>query len=117
MSDNDFLERRRYRRVNVSIPVKYREVNSDEIIESTKILHDTECVNISRGGMQILTQDEWKKEEDKLIEAMFVMSGRNIRLIAHAAWSCYDASIKKFRTGVEFIAIKSGDLEVIGQIA
>jgi len=117
MSDNDFLERRQYRRVNVRIPVRYREINSDEIIVSKKILQNSECLNISRGGMQLITGDGWEKQDDKLIEAEFIMSGRNIRLIAHIAWSVFDSQIKKFRTGVEFIAIKSGDLEVIGQIA
>jgi c-di-GMP-binding flagellar brake protein YcgR len=117
MSDDYYIERRQYKRVNVSIPVRYREITSEEIIESGKKQHASECVNISRGGMQLVMDSGREKEDDKLLEAGFVISGRNIKLIAHISWTCFDSNINKFRTGLEFIAIKSGDLEVIGQIA
>lgn len=117
MSFKDPIERRRYKRVNVSIPVRCREIATEEITRSGKMLRVTECVNISRGGMQLLTDEGWSQADDRLIEAEFVMSGRKMRLIAHIAWTHFDAQLKKTRTGVEFIAIKSGDLEVIGQIA
>ena len=117
MSDKDFIERRQHRRVNVSIPVRYREVNSGGTVLSKKILQQSECVNISRGGMQLITQGGWEKHDDILIEAEFMLSGRNIRLIAHITWAKPDPGSEKFRTGFEFIAIKNGDLEVIGQIA
>lgn len=117
MSDNNKVDQRKYRRVNVNIPVKYREIDVDEIIVSGKSLKASECVNISRCGMQLLTDAKWDREEDQLVEAEFVMSGKVIRIIADIAWTGFDSQINKFRTGVEFIAIKSGDLEVIGQIA
>ena len=117
MSDNDFSERRRYRRVNVSIPVRYREIGSDEIIESSRIFTASECSNLSRGGMQLVTDDCCEKTEDRLFEAEFVLSGKKVKLIARVAWLGFDSLIKKCRMGLEFIAVKSGDLEVIGQIA
>ncbi len=116
MSGKDHPERRRCRRVNVKIPIHYREINSNEIIRSVRTMRASECVNISRSGMQFIAGEGWRKQADRLIEAEFIMSGRRIRLIAHIAWSGFDSRLKKFRSGAEFIAIKSGDLEVIGQI-
>jgi c-di-GMP-binding flagellar brake protein YcgR len=117
MSEEDFLDRRKYRRVNVNIPVKYRVISSDDISSVERLSRNSKCVNISRGGMQIVTEEEWEANDEKLIEAEFIMSGRKIRLIAHVVWAGYDSAVKKYRAGMEFIVIKSGDLEVIGQIA
>ncbi len=117
MSDEDFIERRQYRRVKVNIPVRYREIVSDDYTRSGRLPNSSSCVDISRGGMQLLTDSPCCNSGGKLLETEFVMSGRKIRIIACVAWSKFDGNIKKFRSGVEFIVIKSGDLEVIGQIA
>lgn len=114
---SEYIERRKYERINVNIPIKYREIISDDIITREILLCNSRCINISRGGMRILTAEKWSGNEDRLVEAEFVMSGRVIRLIARVVWESFDSSTGMNRSGIEFIVIKSGDLEVIGQIA
>jgi c-di-GMP-binding flagellar brake protein YcgR len=113
---NIYIERRKYKRINVSIPVKYREVTSDSVAAHGELIHDLRCVNISRSGMQIISDEKWSGKDECLIEAEFIMSGRVIRLIARVVWKIFDNSIGMHKSGIEFIVIKSGDLEVIGQI-
>jgi c-di-GMP-binding flagellar brake protein YcgR len=113
---SEYIERRMYGRVNVNIPVKYREIISDRITAPEMLNQDSRCVNISRGGMQLITGRKWVGTDESLVETEFIMSGRAIRIIGRVVWHVSDPS-GMCRSGLEFIVIKSGDLEVIGQIA
>jgi c-di-GMP-binding flagellar brake protein YcgR len=117
MKRNELFERRKHKRVRVKIPVACRELLSDDIAGSVRPMSRSECVDISRGGMQIVKEKPWESPGEKLLETEFVLSGRAIRLIAHIVWNRFDAAAQKYRSGIEFIVIKNGDLESIGSIA
>jgi c-di-GMP-binding flagellar brake protein YcgR len=117
MKKNELFERRRHRRVKVNIPVKYKEILSDEISSGGRRELESECMDLSRGGMQLVTNDAFHDSDEKLLETEFVLSGTDIRLVAHIVWNKYDVELKKHRTGVEFIVVKNTDLEAIGTIA
>jgi c-di-GMP-binding flagellar brake protein YcgR len=117
MNRNELFERRKHRRVRVNIPVKCREVLSNEASHNNRPAMQSRCEDLSRGGMKIITEHSLESSSEKLIEAEFTLSGRMVRLIAHVVWCVFDEAIKKHRTGVEFVVIKSTDMEAIGQIA
>jgi c-di-GMP-binding flagellar brake protein YcgR len=72
--------------------------------------------DISKGGMQIITDKAWLETGDRLIELECTLMNRDISVIAHVVWFVYDKKIQKYRSGVEFIVIKSGDIEAIGNL-
>lgn len=117
MKKNELFERRRHRRVKVNIPVKYREMLSDEVSPAGRHEMASECVNLSRGGMQLATSAALQESDEKLLETEFVLSGRDVRLVAHIVWNKFDPETKKYRAGVEFIVVKNADREAIGTIA
>jgi c-di-GMP-binding flagellar brake protein YcgR len=117
MKKNELFERRRHRRVKVNIPVKCREILSDEVSPGGSHELVSECINLSRGGMQLVTNNAFHNCDEKLVETEFVLSGKDVRLVAHIIWNKLDAETQNYRAGVEFIVIKSGDMEAIGTIA
>lgn len=113
MARNELFERRKYRRLKVEVPVKHREVLSDDFISENRSLSASSAINISKGGMQIITDAAWTETGDRLIETEFNVNGRDIKVVSHIVWVALDSAIKKYRSGLEFIMVKSGDLEII----
>lgn len=116
MKRNELFERRKHRRVKIEAPAKHREVISDDFINEGRSFSPCVSVDMSKGGMQILTDEAWLDTGDRLVEIEFSMMGRAIKAIAHVVWFAYDDKLKKYRSGAEFIIIKSGDLELIGNL-
>lgn len=116
MSRNELFERRKYRRVAVDVPAKYREVITDDFIGDNRALVESQTVNVSKGGMQLITDRAWAESGDRLIELEFTIMNREIRIIAHVVWFYHDSKTNKYISGAEFVVIKSGDVEVIGNL-
>ena len=117
MARNELFERRKYRRIKVDMELKFHEIITDSFFNEKGGPGCSRIIDISRGGMQILTENAWNEGGDKLIEAEFNIAGKPIRLIAHVVWSMYDDKLKMYRSGAEFIVVKSGDLDVIAEMA
>jgi c-di-GMP-binding flagellar brake protein YcgR len=116
MVRNELFERRKHRRVKIEVPARYREVLADDFINEKRVLEESYAANISKGGMQLITRSAWAETGDRLIEIEFSVMNREIRIIAHVVWFAYDNKTAKYRSGIEFVVIKSGDVEVIGNL-
>jgi c-di-GMP-binding flagellar brake protein YcgR len=116
MIKNELFERRKHRRVKIEVPSKYREVLADDFINEKRPLEESHAINISKGGMQLVTDRAWAETGDRLIELEFSVMNRDIRIIAHVVWFARDDKADKYRSGLEFVVIKSGDVEVIGNL-
>ena len=116
MVRNELFERRKHRRVKVEVPSRYRDVLADDFINEKRGLEDSYAINVSKGGMQLVTDRAWAETGDRLIELEFSVMNHDVRIIAHVVWFCRDEKAGKYRSGVEFVVIKSGDVEVIGNL-
>jgi c-di-GMP-binding flagellar brake protein YcgR len=116
MKRNELFERRKHRRVKIEARARYRQVLADDFINDKRALEESFAVNISKGGMQLITGSAWAETGDRLIELEFSVMNREISIIAQVVWCVYDNATGKYRSGVEFVVIKSGDVEVIGNL-
>jgi c-di-GMP-binding flagellar brake protein YcgR len=116
MMRNELFERRNHRRMKVEVPAKFREVQADDFINEKCDMADSSAVNLSKGGMQLVTDRAWAETGDRLVEIEFNVMNRDIRIIAHVVWFARENTTGKYRSGVEFVVVKSGDAEVIGNL-
>ena len=107
------IQRRHYFRLNISLPVRYREFDpllkeddeQHEYIESTTI-------DISGGGISIVTDE--KLENDNLIECKIILpDNKDIPFIGKIIRSekLFDVNPEKYRNAIKFIAIENKNKE------
>ncbi|MFW6210849.1 MAG: hypothetical protein ACOC4H_01885, partial [bacterium] len=57
--------------------------------------------------------DEEVESIDRLMRVEFKIKGINVRIIANIIWSKFDDSLKKYRSGVEFMMIRDDDMHIL----
>ena len=108
---NLFVEKRAHPRVSIKIPVKYRVVEDlagiQSIIEMRKTEAHTESLDISLGGMYIVSDQPLGV--GSILHLDITLLGRERRLTAfgEVVWS------KDSGAGLHFMMIKHEDLEAL----
>ncbi len=114
-----FVERRKYKRVDKKFKVNYKLVSAQNEIQNIKqeaFKKEVESANISVGGIQLIGENELQKEQILRIE--FKPEGKEEPIItfAEVRWCAKDASLNKFRTGIEFLVLKEEDKNFIAKL-
>jgi c-di-GMP-binding flagellar brake protein YcgR len=114
-----FSEKRAHKRVSKKNTVAFEIISSPSKIKKTRKLKERKIAdyfNISAGGIGIVTDEDIFPEQ--IIEIEFVLEGKDKPVTAYARVksSNYDDKINKCRAGIEFLAIKEKDKDLIKNI-
>jgi len=114
-----FSDKRAYKRVSKKFVISYEIMCSTSGIKKTasqKEKRIADCLNLSVGGIGLITDENLSPEQ--IIEIEFVLEGkeRPITTCAEVKWSKRDDKINKYRAGIEFLAIKEEDKNLIKKI-
>jgi c-di-GMP-binding flagellar brake protein YcgR len=117
-NEKSAVERRKYKRVAVKIPVEYElfRALSQALIAKNKATRFTAVSeNISAGGIQIITELDLQQEQ---IVKLKILHENSPKMCAHAIvrWSAYDKSAGRFRVGLEFFYLKDECREFINEL-
>ncbi|HDQ25130.1 MAG TPA: PilZ domain-containing protein [bacterium] len=114
-----YVERRKFKRIDANIRVKYRVVSApSEIADIKKQVEraEVESANISLGGIQLIDDEEIAAEQILRIEMSTDKKPDPIITFAEVRWSAKDSSIGKYRTGIEFLVLKDEDKALIEEM-
>ncbi len=114
-----FVERRRYKRIDKSLTVKYKVVSLPaEITEIKKAAakSTTETINISLGGIQLIDDEELVPEQILRIEMTPEGRSEPVITFAEVRWCAKDNRAGKYRCGIEFLVLKDEDKNLIEEI-
>ena len=101
------LERRKYPRFTVNLPIEYHRLDS-----STR--YTGQVLNASEGGLLLYLPEQMEMGQDLKIKLFFTSGGElnTVELLAQVVWT--DIHLGKgwgdYRTGVKFIDISSENL-------
>jgi len=101
------IERRKYRRAPVRLPVEYYRTDSP-------INQNGQALDASEGGLQILFQEQMEMGQNLKLK-LFFSSGTEvnaIEMLAEVVWMNTDLAEdeKQYRTGVKFTNISQEDM-------
>ena len=114
-----FVERRRYKRVDKKIKVTYKVVSLPKDVKEIKKKIEkniVETINISVGGIQLISSEELSPEQILRIELETGKKTESIITFAEVRWCAKDNYINKHRVGIEFLVLKDEDREMIEEI-
>jgi c-di-GMP-binding flagellar brake protein YcgR len=112
-----FSEKRVHKRILKIFVITYQIMSSTsgitEYTEETKI---ADCLNLSAGGIGLITNENLSAGQ--LIEIKFVLEGTEKTIItcAEIRWAKLDNKINKCRAGIEFLALKEEDKNLIKKL-
>jgi c-di-GMP-binding flagellar brake protein YcgR len=118
-AQESFAERRKYKRVELRVPIEYKVKSiMPNFIETKKPAEKraAETANISLGGIQII--DDIAPACGQIVSLAFRPGGleRDIRAFARVRWADFDDRIKKYRIGLEFYYLHDDDSKMISGI-
>jgi c-di-GMP-binding flagellar brake protein YcgR len=107
-TDKTGEERRKYKRVNLNVPVEYeifRALSQSLVTKDKAMKYEALCENISAGGIQLISDIDMQPEQ--ILKLKILHSGEP-RINAHATvrWSAFDKRLGKYRIGLEFYYLK-----------
>ncbi|MCX8093890.1 MAG: PilZ domain-containing protein [Candidatus Goldbacteria bacterium] len=107
-----YIEKRKFKRVIKSFPIKYKLMPKDNIIESKK--NEGKTKDISLGGVRI--EGEIIGNVDDIIRIEFTLKDNDNPIITFAEikWIKEINGIPQF--GVEFLTLKNEDKQIIEQL-
>jgi len=114
-----YVERRKYKRIDRRIEVKYKVVSLPSEVNDIKKAAEkatTQTINISIGGIQLIDDDELLSEQILRIEMKLGAREEPVITFAEVRWCAKDSSIGKYRCGIEFLVLKDEDKELIQEI-
>lgn len=114
-----YVEKRKFKRVDKRITVTYKVVSMPAELEKIKnaaTKNQTETVNISCGGIQLIDDYALSPEQIVRLEIKLENNSNMIVTFAEVKWSAKDENIKRFRTGIEFLVLKEEDKAAIEEI-
>ena len=109
-----FSEKRMYKRVSKNFVITYQILSSAaKIAEYSEEGKIADCFNLSAGGIGLITVENLS--EGQIIEITFILENneRSITTCAEVRWSKHDDKISKCRAGIEFLAFKEEDKNLI----
>lgn len=114
-----FSDKRAYKRVSKNFVITYKIICStskSKKITSQKEERIADCLNLSAGGIGLITDENLSPEQ--IIEIEFILEGkeRPITTCAEVKWSKRDNKINKYRAGIEFLALKEEDKNLIKKL-
>jgi c-di-GMP-binding flagellar brake protein YcgR len=112
-----FSEKRTYKRMSKNFAITYQIMSStSEITEYSEEGKIADCLNLSTGGVGLITDENLSVGQ--IIEIKFVLEGkgRSITTCAEVRWAKHDDKINKYREGIEFLALKEEDKNLIKKI-
>ena len=117
-NEKSVVERRKYKRVAVKIPVEYelfRAISQAVIAKNKAARFTAVSENISAGGMQIITELDQPQEQ---IVKLKILNENSPRMCAHAMvrWSAFDEDAGRFRVGLEFFYLKDECRDFISEL-
>ena len=89
-------ERRRWPRVDVHLPIRFREVGE---FSSSPI--DAETQDVSEGGIKF-SSDKFLPKNSKLVVNLNLNDVSSMKATVKIVWSARDAHTNMYETGVEF---------------
>ncbi len=114
-----YVEKRKFKRVDKRITVKYKVVSMPAEVEKIKtaaVKNQTETANISVGGIQLIDDTPLSPEQIVRLEIKLDTHPNPIVTFAEVKWSAKDDNIKRYRTGIEFLVLKEEDKAAIEEI-
>ena len=97
----DGIERRQWSRVDMNVPLKFREVG-----EFSRSPLDSETRDISEGGIRFAT-DKFLPKDSKLVVNMDLNDIPVVKATVKVVWSVRDSHTNMYEIGVEFDTIPS----------
>ncbi len=92
----DGMERRRWPRVNLALPMRYRGVG-----EFGQLPMDSEVKDISEGGIRFAC-DRFLPKDSKLVVNLNLIDISNIKATVKVVWATRDSHTNRYEVGVEF---------------
>jgi len=107
------IQRRHFFRLNISLPVRYREHNpiQKEDVKQQKYA-ETTTIDVSGGGISIITDEKF--EFDKAVECQLLLpDNKEIPFIGKVVRSekLYDVNPDKYKTAIKFSAMENKNKE------
>lgn len=97
----DGIERRRWPRVQVELPIKYREIGVFNHLPS-----DSETRDISEGGIRFFS-DKFLPKESKLVVSLNLQDIVGVKATIKVVWTSRDARTNMYQVGAQFDNIPS----------
>ena len=94
-------ERRQWSRVDIRLPIKFREVG--EFISSPI---DSETQDVSEGGVKF-NSEKFLPKDSKLVISLNLTDVSGVKATVKVVWSTRDSHTNMYETGVEFDNIPS----------
>lgn len=101
MMDYSGAERRRWPRVNLNLPIRFREVG-----EFSHSPLDSETKDISEGGARFQT-DKFLPKDSRLVISIDLTDEPGVKATVKVVWSVRDPHTNMYEIGVEFDTIPS----------
>jgi len=107
-----YVEKRKFKRVEKSFPIKYKLMPKDNLIESKK--NEGQTKDISIGGIRI--EGEAIGDIDDIIRIEFITENKDksITTFAEIKWIKEIDGVQQF--GVEFLTLKNDDKAIIEKL-
>jgi c-di-GMP-binding flagellar brake protein YcgR len=102
MLKGGFMEKRKYRRLDCSMPAHYRKIGKIESEDNNALTR-----NVSEGGVRIVV-DEYIPANTRLALVLsFPFKNKKIRTFSKVVWSKRHSIITRYDLGIQFIDITS----------
>jgi c-di-GMP-binding flagellar brake protein YcgR len=109
------MEKRKFQRVPVAFFLRYHSSGTCDCDAVVGVeARRAAVINISEGGLGLLTEDPIPEETKLDLEFHLEDQGKPLSVISAVGQVCYNilsADRKKYHTGIEFIMIKEKDRE------
>jgi c-di-GMP-binding flagellar brake protein YcgR len=114
-----YIDRRKHRRVQTKLHVTYKVMSGEEFdikLSEPEKKHSVETDDISTSGLQLLCDEELKKDSIVRLDVEVNHAGENIATFAEVRWIRRDQAINKFRIGLEFLVVKEDHIVIIKKL-
>ncbi len=108
MNMGDGADKRRHKRVEVEVPVKYKVINRKvvkELVDAKQLFDDGKSINISMSGISLTTRLALNKGDYLKMEMSLPRSQRLTRALAEVMWVTQDPGAEGHRAGIRFLII------------
>lgn len=115
--DEIYIERRKHKRFKKQLRASYRLIARDELesdIEPKKI--KGESVDISTSGIQLICDENIRKDNIIKIDIEIPMEKTLIETFAEVRWCRFDDEMKKYKIGLYFLVVKEDHINLINRL-